>query len=166
MMVCIVSAHVVCAQVFMARLAELSLGSPSDVLTLSIGDSPQRSFRGRQLAEDDMDEDDINEDIRVNTTIYFLARTLNVTLETDEVHVSKGFRLEFAVSTPFARYCKLLVLFELRCTELGACVRALHALIASSLGALGCPSAQLELLQVRNSSGVLRYPLHSWRQYV
>ena len=164
-MVCIVSADVVCAQVFMARLAELSLGGPSDVLTLSTDDL-QRSFRGQQLAEGDMDEDDINEDIRVNTTMYFLSRTLNVTLETDEVRASKGFRLEFAVSTPFARYCKLLVLFELRCIELGACVRALHALIALSLGASGCSSAQLELLQVRNSSGVLRYPLHSWRRYV
>ena len=107
----------------MARLAELWLGSPRDVLTISTDDSLPRRFRGQQLADGDMEENDINENIYVNTTIYILARTVNVTLETDEMRSSKGFRLEFAVSTPSAHYYYVIsywfwYCFELRCTQL------------------------------------------------
>ena len=94
----------VCVQVFMLRLAELWLGSPSDVLTLST-DGVSRTFRGRQFADGDMDADDIYEDNNVNATMFLLERTLRVTLETDEVRASKGFRLEFTVGTPLVRYC-------------------------------------------------------------
>ena len=155
----------VCAQLFLVRLTELRLGSPNDLLTLS-NNAGQNMFRVRQFADDDMDADVIYMN---DTTIFLYGRTMKVALETDEVRASKGFRIEFAVGTPLI----VLVLFELRCTELGA----LHAHIGqyssprtpNGLRASRCAPAQAELLQVRNSSGVLSYPqLHGllWRLYV
>lgn len=83
---------------YVVRVAELWLGSPRDVLTLSaVGDMPrEHTFRGRHAADGDMDADDLDADRNANTTMYIVALALNVTLETDEVRAAKGFRLEIA----------------------------------------------------------------------